>query len=125
MGMGDDKQKEIILRPTERVRSEDAPPLEVQAGVLSTMIERLSVQLERVNFAEYVNLTQKPKRVIWLNFMGGVARGAGVGVGFSIIGAILVLLLQELAVLQLPFIGDYIAEIVRIVNAQMHTPMVQ
>jgi hypothetical protein len=82
--------------------------------------ERLSAYLERVNFAAYADLLQRPMRLFWLNLLGGVFRGAGIGIGFTIVASLAVLALQELAVLNLPVVGQYIAEIVRIVQAELH-----
>lgn len=110
------------IRPSEQVTPERAPntPAEEDIDRLGAMIERLAVQLERANFAEYVQLMQKPKRILWLNFLGGMARGLGVAVGFTLITAALVYLLQQMTVL--PYIGDFIADIVRIVKTHLETP---
>ncbi|WP_018132787.1 DUF5665 domain-containing protein [Effusibacillus pohliae] len=91
---------------------------------LAEWMERVALQLERARFAEYVQLLNRPARLLVLNFVSGIARGVGAGLGFTVIVAILLLILQELAVLNLPIIGKYIAEIVKMVQAQMHTPTV-
>lgn len=91
---------------------------------LQEQIERLAVHLERTQFAEYVQLLNRPKRLLMLNFVSGIARGVGSGLGFTVMLAILLIILQELAILNLPLIGKYIAEIVQIVKSQMHTPTI-
>lgn len=91
---------------------------------LQEQIERLAVHLERTQFAEYVQLLNRPKRLLMLNFVSGIARGVGSGLGFTVMLAILLIILQELAILNLPLIGKYIAEIVQIVKSQMHTPII-
>ncbi|WP_245926323.1 DUF5665 domain-containing protein [Sulfoacidibacillus thermotolerans] len=87
-------------------------------------VERLSDYFERVNFGAYVSLLQKPWRLIYLNFIGGLARGIGIGLGFTLLAALLIVIMQHLAVLNLPLIGSYIADVVRIVQAELHTPTV-
>lgn len=87
-------------------------------------IERLAAHMERTQFAEYVQLLNRPKRLLMLNFVSGIARGVGAGLGFTVILAVLLVILQELAILNLPLIGKYIAEIVQIVRVQMHTPTI-
>jgi hypothetical protein len=57
---------------------------------------------------------------LWLNFIGGVARGFGIAVGFTILGAIVLYILQKLVVLNLPLIGSIIADIVKIVNQKLY-----
>jgi hypothetical protein len=54
-----------------------------------------------------------------LNFAAGLARGLGLAVGFSILGALVILVLRRLVVLNLPLIGDFIAELIKLVNRSM------
>lgn len=84
-------------------------------------VEKLNKYFERVNFGAYVQLLQRPWQIIWLNFIGGLARGVGIGLGFTVLAALLIIILQKLSVLNLPIVGTYIADVVRIVQAQLHT----
>lgn len=83
---------------------------------LSKRIYRLGQDLEKFNIGEYMNLLNNPKRFMLVNFMGGVARGLGFGLGATVFAALLLYFLQRLVVLNLPLIGDFIADIVRIVQ---------
>jgi hypothetical protein len=118
------KHSERVVPPYPRIDEESNTPETVQehAKSLKEQINRLALHMERANFSEYVQLMNRPRRLIYLSFLGGLARGVGVGVGFTIIGATLLYFLQKLTLLNLPIIGDYIADIVRIVQAQMNTP---
>ncbi|MFC4769535.1 DUF5665 domain-containing protein [Effusibacillus consociatus] len=91
---------------------------------LKEHIEQLALHLERAQFAEYVQLLNRPRRLITLNFVSGIARGVGTGLGFTVIFALLLMILQELADQNLPIIGKFLADIVRIVQAQLHTPTI-
>jgi len=62
-----------------------------------------------------------PWRLLWINFISGIARGIGIAVGFAILGAILLIILQKLVALNLPVIGGIIADIVEIVQQQIKT----
>ena len=88
-------------------------------NLLIRQIDRWIASLERLRLADYVRYVDDRKRMFWSNFWGGVARGVGMAVGFTILGALLVLLLQDLARRNLPLIGDALAEIVRVVQRQM------
>ncbi|MGF7185733.1 hypothetical protein GGQ84_001825 [Desulfitispora alkaliphila] len=88
---------------------------------LNKKIEDLAVKIEKMKIAEYVDLLHSPRRLLLVNFMAGLARGLGIAVGFTILGAILIYFLQRLVVLNLPLIGDFIAEIIKVVNQQMGT----
>jgi len=83
-------------------------------------LEQVGVQLERAQIADYVSLLNKPKRLLFLNLIAGIARGVGIAIGFTIFAATIIYFLQKLGALNLPIIGDYIAEIVKIVQAQLN-----
>lgn len=80
---------------------------------------RLAREMEKFNLAEYINMLNNPRRFLFINFLGGIARGFGIALGASLLGALVLYLLQRLVMLNLPGIGDFIAEIVRIVNQQL------
>lgn len=80
---------------------------------------RLSQNLEKFNLAEYMEMLNNPRRYIITNFLGGLARGLGIAVGFTILGALVIMLLRRLMYLNLPFIGDFIADIVLIVQENL------
>lgn len=75
--------------------------------------------MERLRLTEYVRYVDDRKRMFWSNFWGGVARGVGMAVGFTILGAVLVLVLRDLAQRNLPLIGDALAQIVSIVQRRL------
>ncbi|CAI6020674.1 DUF5665 domain-containing protein [Cohnella sp. JJ-181] len=97
-----------------------------EAGALRRLLEKLSarlddlaVQMEKAQLRDYVNLMSRPWQLIWRNWLSGIARGIGIALGFTFFAATIVWLLQVLGALNLPIIGDYIAEIVKIVQRQL------
>lgn len=97
-----------------------APPEpEGKAALAARQIDRWIAQMERLRLADYVRYADDKRRVFWSNFLGGVARGVGMAVGFTILGAVLVLILQNLAKHNLPLIGDALAQIVSIVQKRL------
>jgi len=88
---------------------------------LKEKVDQLSLNLERMKLAEYVELLNKPGRLLYVNFISGLARGLGIAVGFTLLGAVLLVILQRLVVLHLPVISDFIAQIIRLVQLQLHT----
>ena len=78
-------------------------------------------KLERANLAEFMQLLQKPVRLIFLNFLGGLARGFGIAIGLTVVAGLFLILLTKLAELNLPVIGRFIADLVRIVNINLRT----
>jgi Domain of unknown function (DUF5665) len=103
---------------TDRLAHE-AKVLRGTLGFLSEKLERLSVDIEKAQLKEYVNLMHRPWQLIWKNFIAGISRGVGIALGFTFFAATIVYLLQILGALNLPIVGDYIADIVRIVQRQL------
>ncbi|MCW2278891.1 DUF5665 domain-containing protein [Heliophilum fasciatum] len=87
-------------------------------ATLQEKVESLAVELEKIKVAEYVDMLNNPRRLFFLNFIAGLARGVGTAIGFTILGAVILMILRELVVLNLPLIGGLIAEIVRLVQMQ-------
>jgi hypothetical protein len=92
---------------------------EIRMDLLAREMDRLSTRLERAKIAEYVELLNRPLSLVWRNFVGGMARGIGIAIGFTFFAATILYVLQLLGKLNLPIIGDYIADIVRIVQRQL------
>lgn len=75
--------------------------------------------LERLQLAEYLRYVQDTRRLMRTQFVSGLFRGMGMAVGFTILGAVLVVLLQALAQRNLPVIGDFLAQLVAIVQSRL------
>lgn len=95
-----------------------AAPVQRDALIMQQM-ERWMNAMERLRLSDYIRYVDDRRRMFWSNFWGGVARGVGMAVGFTILGAILVLLLQDLARRNLPLIGDVLGEIAAVVQRRM------
>ncbi|HML45607.1 MAG TPA: DUF5665 domain-containing protein [Clostridia bacterium] len=76
-------------------------------------------QMEKLGLGEYMAYVRNRRMLLWTNFVAGLARGLGMAIGFSILGAIVVLMLQRLAILNLPVIGEFLAEIIRMVQHKL------
>lgn len=77
---------------------------------------RVSDSLERAKIGEYVDLMSRPKRLIWLNLLGGLSRGAGMAVGFTLIGALVIYVLTRSFLVNLPVVGSFLGELVWIIQ---------
>lgn len=83
---------------------------------LESRVEKIAILLEKAKIGEYVNIMTKPKTLLLNNFIGGLARGFGMAIGFTILGAVAIYILSKSVLLNLPFIGGFVAEIVKIVQ---------
>ena len=79
-------------------------------------IDRINKILEKANIVEISYILGNKKEILKRNLIAGIARGIGIGIGITIITAIIVYLLRKLIMLNIPVIGDYIADIVSIVE---------
>lgn len=84
--------------------------------ILNEKIDKLADTLEKSNLSEIAYLVGNKKKIIFINFLAGLFRGVGIGIGITIITALLVLLLRHLVALNIPVIGEYISDIVEVVE---------
>jgi hypothetical protein len=79
---------------------------------LNRNVSRLAARLEASNIQDYIDLTHRPVRMAWNNFLSGLARGVGLFLGagamgaltIAVVGALLVWLLNFLNMI--PVLGD-------------------
>lgn len=83
---------------------------------LENRVEQIAFMLEKAKLGDYVSIMSKPKALLYYNFIGGLARGFGMAIGFTVLGAIAIYILSHSVLLNLPIIGGFIAEIVKIVQ---------
>ncbi|HBG01950.1 MAG TPA: hypothetical protein DDW87_10315 [Firmicutes bacterium] len=86
---------------------------------LLVKIEELTQSLEKASIAEFIELYKKPRRMLYLSFLSGIVRGFGLAIGFTMVGALFLYALGTLASLNLPIVGEFIAEITRIVQNEL------
>lgn len=80
-------------------------------------IENVAKRLEAIKINEYVELMSNTKKLLWKNFLQGISKGIGMAIGFTILGAIVVIILRKIVLLNIPLIGTFIRDIVDIVEA--------
>ena len=100
-------------------RTRTAKRNKVKHSAAERWLNELLSSLERLQLAEYIRYVNDTRRLIRAQFLGGVARGVGVAVGFTVLGAVAVMILNRLAQHNLPVIGDFIAQIATIVKRSL------
>ena len=83
---------------------------------ISKKIDKINENLEKANIVELSYILGNKKEILKRNLLAGISRGVGIGIGITIITAIIVIILRRLIMLNIPIIGDYIADIVEIVE---------
>lgn len=86
---------------------------------MANKLDEHLMQLERLRLPEYIRYLEDKKRFYRMQLLAGVVRGFGSAIGFTLLGAVLIWLLQGLAQRNLPVIGDFLAEIVSLVQHRL------
>ena len=89
-----------------------------QGEVIADQLSKLASRLESMRVAEYMELLEKPGRLILINFIAGISRGLGIAIGATVVFALLLEGLRRLILLNIPGIGSFIADVVRIVETK-------
>lgn len=79
-------------------------------------IDKLNYNLTKNNLIDLSELLGNRKELLIRNLISGIAKGIGIGIGVTILTAILIILLQNIVKLNIPVIGEYITDIVEIVE---------
>ena len=79
---------------------------------LEKRLERVISVLERMRLDEYVEYVSNRKRMVRQNILYGMLRGLGFTIGFSVLGALVLVLLSKLVVENIPLIGGFLAEVI-------------
>jgi len=82
-------------------------------------IDRINQKLEKSNIFEWSYIMGNKKEIIKRNLIAGIFRGVGIGIGVTVISAVIIYILQKIIRLNIPIVGDYIADIVSIVQKNL------
>ena len=77
-------------------------------------IEKISRKMDNIRVSEYIEMMSNPKRIIFMNFIAGLTRGLGMGIGFTVLAGIVLYLMQSWV--NLPVVGRLIAELLDIID---------
>ncbi|WP_235957077.1 DUF5665 domain-containing protein [Paenibacillus apii] len=113
------KESLTSWKPLERGGEPPEPGDKEKINRIYRLATDWAQRMEKSRISEYTELLFSPWRLIWLNVLAGTARGVGIAIGFTFFAATIIYVLQVLGALNLPIIGDYIADIVRIVQHQL------
>lgn len=86
---------------------------------LTRRLEKAAERMEMLHIDAYLRYIRNWRRRFLMDFLSGIVRGIGFSVGFSILGALLIYILRNVALANLPLIGRFLAELVRIVETNL------
>lgn len=82
-------------------------------------VDEIALKLEKIKIDSYVELMSDTKQLIKKNFVAGVSKGIGMAIGFTILGAIALLLFRKIVAMNIPIIGRYVSDIAQIVEVNL------
>ena len=85
---------------------------------LINRIDKISYILSKNEILDLMELLGNSKKFLFRNFLSGIIKGIGTGIGFTILTAIIIIILQRIVTLNIPVIGKYISDIVEIVKSK-------
>lgn len=87
--------------------------------ILNKKLNEISLNMEKFKLVDYVYYLEHPRKMLWANFLGGLSRGFGAAIGFTLLAALVIYILQRVVKWNLPVIGKFISEIVNIVESNL------
>lgn len=106
----------IISHYVRNLRGRKEKEKMFQRRRIKEQIEELNRKLEATKINEYVELMGNTKKLLWKNFISGISRGIGTAIGFTILGAIVLIILQKIVLLNIPVIGKHLKDILDIIE---------
>ncbi len=86
---------------------------------INKKIDDINQKLEKSNILEWSYVMGSKKEIIKRNILAGIFRGVGIGIGVTLVSAVIIYVLRKIIMLNIPVIGDYIADIVSIVQKNL------
>lgn len=86
---------------------------------LEQKVDEIALKLENIKIDSYVELMSDTRKLIKKNFMAGLSKGIGMAIGFTILGAIALVVLRRVVALNIPIIGKYVSDIAQIVEVNL------
>ena len=81
---------------------------------LINKIDKINYILSKNEILDLMELLGNSKKFLFRNFLSGIIKG----IGFTILTAIIIIILQRIVTLNIPVIGKYISDIVEIVKSK-------
>ena len=112
----DEKQqlssKEVCLEETPQLKESDSVDVKQAAMLFQEAAQQLTSTMEHMRIAEYVRYLNHPRKLLWTNFLIGLARGLGSTIGLALVLTGLFFVLQEIITMNLPFMSEWIGRLI-------------
>ena len=83
---------------------------------INKKIDNINDRLLKNNLIDISERVGSRYELLKRNLISGIFKGMGIGIGFTIITAVIVIIMQKIVKLNIPIIGEYVSDIVEIVE---------
>ena len=88
--------------------------MDTQYEEKQAQVELLLQRLDNAGLAEYVKLSQKTGKILWLNFLSGIARGLGFSIGATLVLAVVYKILARIISMNIPYLTELLQQVMSI-----------
>lgn len=85
-------------------------------------VDRLLSRLDNLGLSQYLRLSQNVPKILWLNFLSGVARGLGFTIGTAIVLAIVYKVIRTLIGMNIPYLTEMLENLVLLIGDMARSP---
>lgn len=75
-------------------------------------LDQLIKRLDCNGIAEYVKLSQKTGKILWLNFISGVAKGLGFSIGTTLVLAVIYKIVSHIISMNIPYLTEWLQNLI-------------
>lgn len=79
-------------------------------------LDLIAKRLENSGVAEYVKLSQRTGKILWLNFISGMAKGFGFTLGTTLVLAVAYKIVAHIISMNIPYLTDLLQEFVSMIK---------
>ena len=85
-------------------------------------VDALLNRLDNLGLRQYVALSQNLPKILWLNFLSGIARGLGFTIGTAIILAVIYKAIRALIDMNIPYLTAMLEHLVLLIGDMARSP---
>lgn len=95
----------------------ESPEQAEHARAVTREVDRIAKIVERMNLGDYIGLLQRPGRLLWLNFLAGLARGLGTILGATLLVSLIIAIANWIIKSNLPGVSHFLQNFVSLIQS--------
>lgn len=100
----------------EEINKKEPPDKEVISQEKLDQIDKLVTRLENTGLQDYIKLSQRTWKILFMNLLSGIARGLGFTLGTAIVLTVVYKIVKYMIQMNIPYLTELLQEIVAVAN---------